>query len=529
MLFNCRCVLANNSEINLMDNGLADISQNAQQLMNSGPATVSTESGNHGLGIAILLELSCGPELGMVENGYTGAIVEELIKTIEQEIVIITSSVLLTYLKLLMDKKLKLRERLQERLDNYLLFQSEQDNFILLIPRTDGNLSSLEFNDKLKAINFTNFKCLPTFEIDLNELGSIFSIAHASRKKSIYLSGHGTPMTWNSNPLIANLRLDQYKQFICFLNNINCDVLFVSSCYASGLNMVNVHVDLPHAFSIVIGNLTDSFSSFHPTINFKKYFLNLDIALKNTNNETDLLDSSHFKKAITKICGSSVNNTPWIKLKNSEKFLMLNLNNNVMINHSLIEPGNENIHQGVQCAIKDIVVKNKNSLLVCSIAITRTVKIIGKKIPEIISVVPGQSYHVFHKLKTKNQTLNELINCILKTRYEFAKVFFFKKVIIRKPKRRLHTFKIKTLKNLLIINHGAQRMLSANDSARNNEIYFEKGTHYHHIQIPAGLKLGYSEIESDKLPLQSKKTIIDNFLQLSKPSDLVLKSIGEFL
>jgi len=486
---------------------------------------------NHSIGIAILLELSSGPELGMVENGCTGAIVEELIKTIEQEIIIITSSILLTYLKLLMDKKLKSYEMLQKHLDKYLFFQSEQDNFILLIPRRFGNLSSLGFNETLKPISFTNFSCQSVFEIDLNELGSIFNIAPdaMAEKKFIYLSGHGTPITWNNEPLIANLKLNQYKEFISLLNQINCTILFVSSCYASGLNMVNVHSDLTHGFSIVIGNLTDSFSSFHATINFKKYFSNLSIAFNHLNKETDLLHSYYFKKALAKICGSSVNNTPWIRLKNSEKFLMLNLNNNYMINYDSVEQENKSIHHEPPCKSKVIVVKNKNSLLLCSIAIPRTVKISGKKFPEIISAVPGQSYHEFRKLKTKNQTLNELINGILKIQYEFAKVFFFKRVIIRKPKRRPQKFKIITLKNLLIINHGAQRMLAPTDFFRNNEIYFEKGTHYHHIQIPAGLKLGYSAVESDKIPLQNKKTIIDNFLKSSKPSDLVLKSIGEFL
>lgn len=512
ILFSCLSVLRNSAGENYYENNYIESPQNRDQC--AFEDMTAAERGEC-LGICLFFELSSGPELNMIEQGFTGAIIEELIKTIEQGVPAIASSVLLSYLKILIKNKAEAYGIVREFLDKYLFFQTQNNNFVVLIPRQTEK-SVIGINKNLTAVNYQNFKSQPNFEIALDEFRSIFedNDTHAIPQKYIYLSGHGTPATWNTkSPSIAHLRLDQYKEFIDILDQIHCKLLFVSSCYAAGINMVSVHQNLVHSFPIILGNLTDSFSSFYPTINFKNYFSTLNAWFLDLNQNQDFLSSAHFKKTIAELCGNSSNNIPWIKLANLDQFFLIDSDNNLIINHNTLQ------------AQDNMLVKNIKSLLICSINISKTVKIEGEKLPEIISVVPGQSYHAFGCVHIKNHTFYELINEILKIPYEFTKVFFFKKVKIKKPKKKFNKFKIVKVKNLLIVNHGLQ----TNDVYRNHEIYFQKGTQYHRINIPAGMKLGYAEICSDIFTLNTKETIIDNLFQISKPSDQVLKLIGEFL
>jgi len=484
---------------------------------------IALEGFNKPINLCILLEVSSGPESQVVDKGNTGAILEELIKAIEQDIIIIANSILLKYLKILIEQNTKVFDKLAYRIEQYSFFQTEQNHFTLLMPKKYNTfITSMGFNNNLKETNFETVISPTHFNINLNELKSIFN--NNITEKSIYLSGHGIPLTWSEEPLIASLTLAEYKELIHFFNHINCTFLFVSSCYAAGVNMINVHADLIHSFPIIIGNLTDSFSKLYPVINFKKYFFILSKIGQNLTFDTNFLNSNIFKKAIKKICGTSLNNTPWLKLPNSNKFFIVNLHNNLIINEkqTLEKDASKPLKKE-----KSLTITCQKNLLINTIAIDPIVKFVGIKLPEIISVIPGNAYHIFQLVKAKNQTLYDLINHILKTPYEFTKVFYFKKIKVKKPKRKLSQFKVITLKNLLIVNYGTQTKID-NLHFRAHELYFQKGDHYHRILIPVGIKLGYLEMESNTIPIQHKNEIIHNFLQLAKPSDHILKLINEF-
>lgn len=445
----------------------------------------------NGLNLGIFIEPIAGPELGMIKKSTTGAVLDELLKMIDQKIPVITSTILLIYLKKLFEEKSADYRSAQKNIEQCSLFTTTQGNFCLIIPsKNSTNLNEMGFNKNLRCICLNDLTENRPFTIEIKELESIFcSQSSINIEKKIYLSGHGKPTTWDNVPIIAGLKLEEYKKLINFFNQIKCRMLFVSSCYAAGINMINAHSNLSHGFPIIIGNLTDSFSMLHPNINFRKYFSKLSSSLKNLASDEDLLFSNDLKTAIQKICGSSLNNTPWIKFKDSERFFLLNLGKHLIINRELIS------HK-----FDKILVNDEDSLLFCSIKIGKSLKLSGTTIPTIVSVVPGSSCHLLRYISAKKHTLYDLINSVIKNPYEFTKIFFCKKVKIKKPKRKFNKFKPKTIKKLLIINCGTQDLF-----LNSHEVYFQSNNRYHKITIPYGTKLGCTGIDREIIPFKDLK------------------------
>lgn len=156
-------------------------------------------------------------------------------------------------------------ERLQA---NYNIFATKDNNlqFLLLLPKKIGSESltlesagfdSHEFDpitdafvlvDISKYIDKDDAVLVPKIgliyssdsdiaqfkePLNISRLKGLFSAENLIPKR-IYLMGHGKP------GLIAYLNLQQYEEFLKILNDINCECLFVTSCYAGGTNLLEI-------------------------------------------------------------------------------------------------------------------------------------------------------------------------------------------------------------------------------------------------------------------------------------------------
>jgi hypothetical protein len=144
--------------------------------------------------------------------------------------------------------------------------------------------------------NFSKEKHEP---INIESLLSIFSTSPRARdvKKRIYLSGHGSYDTQffmkkrklkTGNAEIAQLNYDQYKQLLDLLSIINCEFLYIDSCYSSGWNQVTMNMiqdkvntnilkerDIPFAITITSGPDATSEVFILAPIKFKLFFAKL--------------------------------------------------------------------------------------------------------------------------------------------------------------------------------------------------------------------------------------------------------------
>lgn len=261
----------------------------------------------------------------------------------------------------------------------------------------------------------------------------------------VYLVGHGS-----SGTLISDIEIDSFKKLLDFFDAAVVTKLFAyNSCYAAGVSAQNVYQDTnspwfkTHSFTIVTGALTDAPVHREITpqiigasdIDFEKKKENplnylhfneflQELTTQNTINFADVL-SLIFPEA-KKSYSVFIFGSPQIKLPGVEWFKIVDVNNNIVsIGQTLATS---------RSADQPLDVMEFFSRMVPPAAILLYVNvipfelIIPQKMPILVSMIPGDSYHEFAKI-TVNTTLKDFFGAMKPlAEIEYSKIFLIKKL-----------------------------------------------------------------------------------------------------
>jgi len=286
-----------------------------------------------------------------------------------------------------------------------------------------------------------------------NSLVSIF-LNGSDVKKIVYLSGHG-----EYNKSIASLNKQEYIRLLDKLNYSGCLLLYVVSCFAGGKNAVDIHKNMPKInFPIFYDSFNDSFScSLWSAIyasNFRTFYTTLQkvFSSKKINNRMVLdaigglkypIDNKQFlskKNVKLNMIGliwsliihglkhrlmysvwpliitliMSTKNYLTYKMGTSHQktlrtlYRAYDVNQNIVPIQICLSTENDTVIIENKVNKKNIIVKNKDHLVISSPMFDGTITIAGK-MPNISSYIQGPAHHYIEKIEAKTITFEELI------------------------------------------------------------------------------------------------------------------------
>ena len=128
-------------------------------------------------------------------------------------------------------------------------------DFTILIPNDSpygASLTSLgliqrsfdNFWDIIKTYQLPpNTATMYETSINIQNFANLFDRSSLIRKR-FYATGHGTSQAVTADAYIAGMNRNQYRALLELLNNLHTDFLAVSSCFAGGVNLEEMHKDL---------------------------------------------------------------------------------------------------------------------------------------------------------------------------------------------------------------------------------------------------------------------------------------------
>lgn len=136
------------------------------------------------------------------------------------------------------------------------------DDYILFVVSEDQN--SFNLVDAQKVSDITKLELNNSSQEQFNMLIVLSKILKKEILWSFYISGHGDHASKTEKiETIVGMHLSQFKKFIFFLeNSIHTNLLMYSSCYGSGINLMEPYQNMAHyknlSFAIITTCLTDA-------------------------------------------------------------------------------------------------------------------------------------------------------------------------------------------------------------------------------------------------------------------------------
>lgn len=360
------------------------------------------------------------------KEGFGVTLVFDLQAAIDQNIPFLTNSSILANLQMqgAFDKTL---DKLTT--DKWIVYKNSSEEFIIGLPAnyvssldlknrsnlysiglSGGALQRIASNDIKKYLadkekNFDsmiekNPKISMLEPLNLENLKKIFTNADAHKR--IFLIGHGLfsgklleerlkEKSALVKAVIAGLPVFEFQQFLEFLNTVGTDLIYISSCYSGGYNLLQgfqtqsdeiAIKPLALSYFVVVGALTDEMTR-GGTVKFDEFFKNLNKfftvpgSLKNP-----------FNEILKPISYKLIQNLPSIRYPGS-------LNYFKVID---VDKKTEIITYAISTALsiekKSKIVINKEAVLIYPIEVKIPLKIEGDDIPRLISMIPGHAFHI---------------------------------------------------------------------------------------------------------------------------------------
>jgi hypothetical protein len=287
------------------------------------------------------------------------------------------------------------------------------------------------FNQTAHAWATTLQRLQDRFNIPIPQEESALKVLDSGFKWNVYMAGHGIRVGGrHPEALIAGLPIETFKHFINYLESVDTNFLFYTTCYGGGINSLLAFKDAyrhrKFNFPIAIGSVTEDISIATP------------------------VDLDNFFKAITR--GS----TMWDILKNITSLDYL------ATNFPLVRDRGESSFKPLEIDIPSVKkVDNNTPLALESISydlltpqvilwnrdiLNGTLKL-NSPMPSIISTNPEDwVIHVINKVETPTITFTDLVNKFIPTIFGANKMFFIKEVQCLHPQHR----NLVAYKNVLI-------------------------------------------------------------------------------
>ncbi len=190
-----------------------------------------------------------------------------------------------------------------------------KNNLVLITPTTLTEMYGTLFEKKIDLDK----------PIDVDALKNIFGhiigdswepINQFSRKR-LLLFGHGYYQRNQQAGFIAGLTINQYRDFLQFLNHLNVDILYVTSCYSGGNNLLKAYqlhdesISKPISLNyfLVIGSVTDNVAAaVSSKIDFTDFFQTVDHFFSPKKDT-----SMRFEDIVKPLWGKVIHNIPSIR------------------------------------------------------------------------------------------------------------------------------------------------------------------------------------------------------------------------
>ncbi|MFC1842362.1 hypothetical protein ACFLYU_01760 [Candidatus Dependentiae bacterium] len=346
-------------------------------------------------------------------------------------------------------KECKMLKRLLASIkdENFSVYKTKDKKFVVFVNKNNKKFSLSNYD--LDARNLTKIKkdaLVKEFEgvygyVKVDSLEKIFQIKKINRPKIIYLMGHGD---FKEESVIAQLRPKQYACLVGnFLPKINCNFLFVNSCFAAGLNIEKafkavareskkVYEEVDIKFPIALGVVSDVEVNFlkrllYEKFSFNKFFEGICTLLFSTEEDRLLRESKlGLENIVGCIAEPILQNTTLVRFPGVRKFFRpVNVDDKItiitypyLIAHELKEfREDEKIKlkekkkrpSRIKISRLPINIVNKEAILLYPTLVMLPIEIYGEKPPVLVSMFPGDAYHFIKKLVAKNIPLSLLI------------------------------------------------------------------------------------------------------------------------
>ena len=395
------------------------------------------------------------------EENTGDAVIDDLMYCIEGSIPVIVSSVVL-FSVLAASQHSKSSEPLMESLINpdqkitkkeavnqgisilkkdWSVRINKAKDFTILIPNDSpygASLTSLgliersfdNFWDIIKTYQLPpNTATMYETSINIQNFANLFDRSSLIRKR-FYATGHGTSQAVTADAYIAGMNRNQYRALLELLNNLHTDFLAVSSCFAGGVNLEEMHKDLvainQQLFSttslnyiLAINATTDTETETGEDI--ETFFENLDIYFKTQKliylkQAIDALRSSRANIASIRFPGSNSLFRAMALHKSIQTLTVTELKKYKL----------QNLQQG-----KSIIPLEVRETVLLYPAIIEIPLLLGGgiRLSHFISMINGNAIHVFNEIK--GYSLADLVHSFKQEDTLLHKVFFIKTFSLR--------------------------------------------------------------------------------------------------
>ncbi len=305
-------------------------------------------------------------------------------------------------------------------------YRTKNTEFLLLLPKKFGqkHLFTIGLSNELTKI--------PVYKIEQLVKGKTYNpinietlnkmIVNPSIAKRIYLTGHASyyPEWRSPEKSYAQLTAPQYISFLRHLDKTGGQFLYISTCWAGGLNLFKMHHEqikesAKNIFSkvyvtypIVVGALTEAPTKVSFEAKFKQFFGELDDFF---NRRKKILHwvRKPFEKIVKAFAEKSLWNIPSIRFPGINQFFQaIQVDAQVQLITYPILLAHELAFKANKLPTQAFIIKDKKAILLYPSMVRVPIKIEGT-VPYMISMIPGKAHHYIQELDAHNTSLDELV------------------------------------------------------------------------------------------------------------------------
>ena len=399
-------------------------------------------------------------EFRLLFMGMIGAMTRSVLACIEQEIPVIVSPplfvIILEHLRdnplnfkmpaEAFEKYIKIKPRFVSAIDNlkknWKSYISKDHDFIVLMPQSlirNNSLSLLGFDENnLDNLWDIDILKLPLYkDISIDSFKKLF-LLDAKIRKRIILQGHGTSqIAGNPESAIAELSIKKYNLFLEAINQY-CDFLYVISCYAGGMNMIEAQKEqylinkkiferFQINYPIVLGSALDAPSTLD-TLDYKAFFNKLDAYLANPTMEKLKETLKEAYKTMNKLLS-----IPLIRFPGSNSlFRAVELDKKIALLTVAALKAYELKFKMKGASIEPYQLEGQKVTLLYPSLINIPLALNIDKLAEtrILSMIPGTAIHMIDSLEMPNSAFTDIFE-IFNQESLVQKIFYIKKLICK--------------------------------------------------------------------------------------------------
>jgi hypothetical protein len=274
-----------------------------------------------------------------------------------------------------------------------------------------------QFIDAQKVLLEEKFESDPeTSLITLDIKGLKDLLVNPEARKRLYLSGHGSYTTRlllspESESVIAGIPINQYRDFLKFLNTAGTDLLFVASCYAGGQNFIEIQErdekgikELYLNYFLIVAAVTDLVVKGKVITNFQQFFKDANTFFVPTTKQPPL-------ESLFNAADRIKNNIPSIRFPGSiNYFKAIGVDGKTqIITYATATAKSLDFKSG---RIKSWPIINKKIILLypikTDVPLTIKAENLTPEVPELISMIPGHAFHRLKSIEIPQHSLHEV-------------------------------------------------------------------------------------------------------------------------